>query len=758
VELGVGEVFASRYVIEGSLGRGGMGHVYRARDRSLDEVVALKTLGVESTPASTARFRNEVKLARRVTHRNVARVFDLGEHEGNLYLTMEYVEGTTLRDLMRKGRLPIARVVRVALDLCAGLSAAHASGVVHRDLKPTNVLVETASGRVVMVDFGIAHAIGEESGLTVGAIGTPRYMAPEQASVGKIDERTDLFALGLIILELATGAPVDPRAPEPYRAPLPALAQEILARCLRRERADRPASADEVAQVLAGIDLVAPPVPPTMRFLRADEANEAEAPTVARVAGARTSVSRTTSTRTLAVLPFRYRGPADRDYLGEVLAEELVDALSRVRALRVLGTGATARFRVERDPRTIAAELGAYAIIDGTVQLVGEGESRTLRLNVRLLDAEGAQIHSERFDGLFQDALSIGDSIAARLAEQLRLELTVFGSRSDTPPEAVDLYLSGRRRARWGAYSTRTTALDELQRALALAPSFGPALAAYAVACTRAHWIRDPKTWIPETKKAVATALELAPDLVDTRFAAANLALQLGDYSTAYQELERALDLAPTFAEAHEYLGQLLLEAGAIERGLHHARTADALDPMHSLAILAMTRHHALHGEWQECDRLFQEIARRGNAETFPVILNRIRISAWRGTMPIIRGLVEAIEPEARRLGNLQPALFAHVLLGEVPLEHCLRVYDTTPMPMSERMQTIRHQMKAEIMMHYGERQRALEAVVDASNTALIDVEWLDHSPLLALLRGSAEWTEARRKARLRATPLFTGA
>ncbi|AKV04164.1 Serine/threonine protein kinase [Labilithrix luteola] len=202
---------ANRYELLGMLGGGAMGTVYRARDRELDEIVALKVLRRElaATEGMLERFRREVKLARRVTHRNVARTFDIGEHGGDRFLTMELVRGEGLASLLtRRGRLPLAEVVSISRDVCAGLSAAHAAGVLHRDLKPDNVVL-AEDGRAVITDFGIARAASEgELGRTVGGIvGTPAYMAPEQVEgAPNLDARADLYALGAMIFELLTGS------------------------------------------------------------------------------------------------------------------------------------------------------------------------------------------------------------------------------------------------------------------------------------------------------------------------------------------------------------------------------------------------------------------------------------------------------------------------------------------------------------------------------------------------------------------------
>jgi serine/threonine-protein kinase len=185
-----------------------MGTVYQARDKLVGDVVALKTLelGKYASPDALERFSREVRLARRITPPHVARMHDLGTHEGHAFLTMEYVEGEELRALLARERtLPAARAAHIALAVCEGLAAAHSAGVVHRDLKPANVLVE-AGGRVVLTDFGIARAVvGEVMAQTQDVVGTPLYMAPEQVSGEPVDARADLYAVGLLLFEMLTG-------------------------------------------------------------------------------------------------------------------------------------------------------------------------------------------------------------------------------------------------------------------------------------------------------------------------------------------------------------------------------------------------------------------------------------------------------------------------------------------------------------------------------------------------------------------------
>lgn len=273
--LEAGQVLASRYEIRKVLGSGGMGMVYRAFDRQLEEVVAVKTLKPEAIAQdskSLERFKEEIRLARRITHRNVVRTHDLGEVDGLYYITMELVEGTNLKDLIRKrGRLPVGVALTVGKQLCRALEVAHEAGVIHRDIKPQNMVVD-ASGFLKVMDFGIArrtegHRMGEEGLTAVGtAIGTPEYMAPEQLLGESLDPRVDLYAAGAVLFECVTGrnvfqapnvmalmakhleeTPEDPQFINP--AVPPSLAQVIL-KALAKKREQRWATAAEMHRAL----------------------------------------------------------------------------------------------------------------------------------------------------------------------------------------------------------------------------------------------------------------------------------------------------------------------------------------------------------------------------------------------------------------------------------------------------------------------------------------------------------------------------
>ena len=469
-------VIANRYEILGLVGVGGMGRVYRVHDRALDEIVALKLLRREllETPGVVDRFRQEVKLARRVTHAHVVRTFDLGQHGADHFLTMEYVEGRSLAQLIDEGPLAIAETMRIATAVCAGIAAAHATGVLHRDLKPDNVLV-ARSGRIALTDFGIARVTAEPTTTADQLLGTPAYMAPEQIRrSATIGPPADVYAFGAMLFEMLTGRrpfpgadplqvaiarlhepPPDPRI---LRA-LPDAVAELVLRCMAREPADRYADGAALAAALAGV---------------ADCSTSTENPRRASDLPGKAS-------RSVAILPLR--ASAELAELAEGLSEEIADALSMTRALRVRPLASVRRASVhDGDARQLGEALGVDVIVDGSIRRRAD----RVRIASRVIGvADGFQLWASHFDVGADQLLAACDDVVRAIASALTVEIAL-PSRSESVPRATELYLEAKARLRtsWldGAFEP---IIADLEQAHELAPDEPSILATLAIALAR---------------------------------------------------------------------------------------------------------------------------------------------------------------------------------------------------------------------------------------------------------------------------------
>jgi serine/threonine protein kinase/tetratricopeptide (TPR) repeat protein len=800
----VGELFAGRYEIEHLLGRGGMGSVYRVRDREVAEVVALKLLDANAaTPEAIERFRREVRLARRVTHRNAARTYDLGEHQNWRFLTMEYVEGESLRGFISRNRPSSGRAIAFALQMAEGLAAAHEAGVIHRDLKPANVLLERG-GRVVITDFGIARALqGTDATLhTGGLLGTPAYMAPEQIAGERIEGPADLYALGLILYEMLTGRlpfsggspmavalarlhqPLPDFAADPN---IPAALVEVLERSLARDVITRFQSANEMAEALAsvavslGTDLSGADGTLGLPTHTTTSANSSVV-TRARTTSSSTpaSGSSLTSTpspqagRALAVLPFRFRGPATDSYVAETLSDELIDVLSTMRGLRVSGSGATARFADagDRDPRTIGAELGVDVIVDGTVQM----SDKRVRISARLLDvASGFQLWSERYDGALEDVFDLQDKMGRRIAEALRLKLEDIAHRGEAPAEVIEAYLRARQLARTWDWTGPQGAIAHYERCLALAPGFKPALAGYAIGCLRA-WFRpvfnsDEPDWEARSAAAVAAAIAGASELAETQLAAAIHAVQYGRYGEAADALRQALRIAPTYAAAHDYLGRLQVEAGRPEQGIAHLELALELDPELHLALGDICRHRALRGDLESLDKLMARyVERGGRASDIAVASVRLRVASWYRDTARLAAMHSHLPatmtnptssqsrtdgPKASMSGHVLSVFGESIFTGNFDglKDRFELVFAAARNP---RFAALAYQLAAEAAMFNGREEFAMQYIQLAAQGVLVDLEWLEYCPLFEPLRTRPEFEAARSLVRSRAEGVWT--
>ena len=455
-----GVLFGGRYEIQGVLGQGGMGAVYKARDRELDRLIALKVIRPElaTDPSILQRFKQELILARNITHKNVVRIFDLGEAEGIRFISMEYVDGDDLRTLLRReGKFSPKDTISVIEQVCRALDSAHAEGVIHRDLKPQNIMRDK-NGRIVVMDFGLARSLGESGMTQTGAIvGTIEYMSPEQALGSQLDQRSDIFSVGLIFYELLTGkAPYEAdtaiaslmkrtreeaRSASDVDASVPRSLSAIVSRCLEREPANRYHSVVELLQQLTTWEanptitpealskMIAHPIIRPARFLLELPgkswmwiAGVVVVIALAIFAGrelvnhggtSSTAVQGIPSLKQgeyIAILPLKLVGDQKAlGYVADGIQEALAAKLFQLKEVHVASSDAVEREAAKDQPLPkLARALGVNLVLQGMVQ----GNSDRFRVTLSLDDpATGQRKWSQDFEGAPGDVLTLEDQI-----------------------------------------------------------------------------------------------------------------------------------------------------------------------------------------------------------------------------------------------------------------------------------------------------------------------------------------------------------
>jgi eukaryotic-like serine/threonine-protein kinase len=759
----VGERLSARYHVLKLLGAGGMGAVYLARDYELDELIALKVLRevVAASQDAIALLRQEVRLARRVTHRNVARIFELGEYQGQRFLTMEYIDGQSLSGLMKQqGRLPLVRTAGILAPVCHGLQAAHDASVVHCDIKPDNVLV-AHSGRVVISDFGIARAAqgGQRRSEDATPAGTPAYMAPEQLGGEDVTTRSDVYSLGVMAFEMLTGELpwkyMDPArgrllAPPPDpRQVVPELSEAVarlIVRAMARQPQERITSPAAFAadllqavtsvtarvQVSQGIDpsaLVSMPTPP--------------------------SADSGAAKRAVAVLPFQNRGQDEDDYLASGFTEDLIDCLCAVNELRVLSRGATARFAGDvREAHEIGRELGVSIVVEGSI----ERADKVVQLRLRAIDTvEGVQRWATRYRVASEDILTASEEVA----RQLTASLVSSGAQQQSPrpsgissAAAVEAYL--RAKEAYRRFGSIDDAVGHYEDALRLAGDSPLVNAGYAMTLLRAWMItagQDGDESLPvRARKAAERALAAAPNMGEPHMALGLLHLHHGDPVGAVREFRTTISLSPSMAEAHAFLGELLTEIGRVPEGLLRLDTASRIDPTLYHPNGPRRRVAALLKDW---DRAYALSSHAPPVQTPLGHMLTLRIAAYRGDRDYVARIAEQVAAMRRDSYGMKDWVEAQLdaYLGRRPMSE---IYEILYLPgksgsVSLRRLANQYQVAAEVAGFAGDHDVVIDAIDKSLGMGLVDLLWFDHCPFLDKLRGDARFMALRARLQERA-------
>jgi tetratricopeptide (TPR) repeat protein len=609
------------YRIEGRIGGGGMGTVFVATDERLRRRVAIKAITRDGLRDSAAMLvQREARAIARLSHPNIASVFDIVDHDGSTYIVMEYLDGETLASRLRRGPLTLPNLLAIATQIAAGLAHAHRQSIIHCDLKPANVFV-VADGTVKLLDFGLARVIDaetdEESG-HVGAsptlirqrAGTPGYMSPEHRRGEPLDTRSDVYSLGVVLHEMATGCkPPSTASGGPPRerelgaidAAVPAALQSIIARALAPDPKHRPASAAEVESALREARVASSGLWPATGGRRLAAAVALVGALVAALFAWNTLADRTPGPGegrpVIAVLPFTAGEDASAGYLAAGLTEIVTNDLSGYDDLVVVSnsTVRSARAGDRTAPARLAAELGASHLVLGQLN----SDAQQLHIQLQLFTAaSGLTTSLGRVDASFAEVVGdkrqIAATIRARFSEIGLVDRSTAAAASSAPsdPRALEEYARGRE------YVTRQDpsgenldiALTLLESAVRREPQFALAHAAISDAAWRKYRRTRDTSWATRAQTSAFDAMRLAPNESQVRYTAAIVLNGTGRTREAIEEATRAIALRPTNDEAHRLLGRLYADSGEMDQAIRAFNTAIQLRPgawesYHSLGL-----------------------------------------------------------------------------------------------------------------------------------------------------------------------------
>jgi len=644
----------SHYRVVDKIGQGGMGVVYKAEDTKLHRTVALKFLPPDVTRDSTemARFIVEARAAASLSHPNICTIYEIDETAAQPFISMAYIEGKNLKDLVEPGPLKLEDALRYAIQVARGLEEAHAKGVVHRDIKSANIVVSD-KGHAIVMDFGLAKLQGQTKLTRTGTtVGTVSYMSPEQARGEDVDRRSDIWSLGVVLYRMIAGrypfegehasAVIYAVMNEPHppltslRTGVPMELERIVDKALAKDPSrryqtlsDMIVDLKDVRDQLSGTGSHpsrSPARPKTARSPRARWAVVAVAAAVVVVGlfgwrqfmggrgGAEREVPKDERV-SIAVLPLdNMSGNPDQEYVADGMTEALIAELAQIKALRVISRTSVMRFKgTTQSIPEIAKTLGVNTIIEGSIVQSGE----RVRVTAQLIDANTDEhLWAQSYERPMSDVLALQSDVARAIAGEVKVELTPretehLASARTINPRAYDLYLKGRYHWNRRTETDLKQALDLFRQASDIEPDWALAYTARAETyLVIGSWSALPPTeTYPRAREFAQKALDLDPNDGGAWACLAGVASSWDwDWGKAEEDYRRAIDLEPNNASAHQWYAEFLLGQGRFDEALAQINQAAEIDPLSMIIKVVKGEIYGVQGDFARAVAQFESV------------------------------------------------------------------------------------------------------------------------------------------------------